>query len=120
MYKISKQVHLDPFTKCYKNIVVISIPPEDDPELKKHIKTLPKSVLSPFKTFDCCRDVKYCMHAFIDETTRDFILVDKIEKVINILNTLGYVMDYDLTKTMLKNKTDRSLLFYAIKRPTTV
>ena len=39
-----------------------------------------------------------------------------IEKVINILNTLGYVLDYDLTKMMLKNKTDRSLLFYAIKR----
>jgi len=119
MYKISKQTHLDSFTKCYKNIVVISITDNVDNELKKHLKTVPRSTLSPFKTFDCCRDESHCVQAFIDQETNKFILVDKIEKVINILNTLGYVMDYDLTKVMLKNKTDRSLLFYAIKRPST-
>jgi hypothetical protein len=119
MYKVSKQTYLDPFTKCYKNIVVIAIADNNDQELKKHLKTMPRSVLSPFKTFDCCRDESHCVHAFIDQDTRDFVLVDKIEKVINLLNNLGYVMDYDLTKMMLKNKTDRSLLFYAIKRPTT-
>jgi hypothetical protein len=116
MYKISKQTHLDSFTKCYKNIIVINLS-DNDLELKKHIKTVPRSTLSPFKTFDCCRDESHCVQAFIDKETNEFILVDKIEKVINILNTLGYVMDYDLTKIMLKNKTDRSLLFYAIKRP---
>tara|TARA_B100001093_G_scaffold519966_1_gene611748 strand:- start:5056 stop:5415 length:360 start_codon:yes stop_codon:yes gene_type:complete len=116
MYKISKQTHLDSFTKCYKNIVVISLADNNDVELKKHLKTVPRSTLSPFKTFDCCRDESTCVQAFIDKDTNDFILLDNIEKVINILNTLGYVLDYDLTKMMLKNKTDRSLLFYAIKR----
>ena len=116
MYKISKHTHLDSFTKCYKNIIVINLSGNTDLELKKHIKTIPRSTLSPFKTF--CRDESHCVQAFIDKETNEFILVDKIEKVINILNTLGYVMDYDLTKVMLKNKTDRSLLFYAIKRPT--
>jgi hypothetical protein len=112
MYKISKHTHLDSFTKCYKNIIVINLS-DNDLELKKHIKTIPRSTLSPFKTFDC--DESHCVQAFIDKETNEFILVDKIEKVINILNTLGYVMDYDLTKIMLKNKTDRSLLFYAMK-----
>lgn len=119
MYKISKQTHLDPFTKCYKNIVVINLVDNSDNKLKQYLKVLQRSTLSPFKTFDCCRDESKCVHAFIDKNTKEFILVDNIEKVINILNTLGYVMDYDLTKMMLKNKTDRSLLFYAIKRPTT-
>ncbi len=112
MYKISKQTYLDPFTTCYKNIIITSDCPDD---LNKHLKTVPRSTLSPFKTFDCCRDESKCIKAFIDDG--EFILVDNIEKVINILNTLGYVMDYDLTKIMLKNKTDRSLLFYFIKRP---
>ena len=49
MYKISKQTHLDPFTKCYKNIVVISITDNVDEELKKHLKTVPRSTLSPLK-----------------------------------------------------------------------
>jgi hypothetical protein len=108
MYKISKQIYLD--RTCYKNIVIIS---DNADDLNKHLKKVPRSTLSPFKTFDCCRDESKCIKGFIDNG--EFILVDDIEKVINILNTLGYVMDYDLTKIMLK--TDKSLLFYFIKRP---
>ena len=96
MYKVSKQIYLDPFTKCYKNIVVIAIADNNDQELKKHLKTMPRSVLSPFKTFDCCRDESHCVHAFIDQDTRDFVLVDKIEKVIKQIDHYYFMRLKDL------------------------
>jgi hypothetical protein len=42
--------------------------------------------------------------------------VDEIDKVINIIIELGYKIDYNLTKIMLKNKTDKHLLFYITKQ----
>ena len=117
MFKISKEVYLDTFTKCYKNIIILSKIPENDNEIKKHIRTIPRNKLSPFKTFDCCNEKPHCVYAFIDLNNRDFISIENIDKVISIL-TLGYIIDYDLTKIMLKNKTDKNLLFYMIKRPT--
>ncbi len=118
MFKISKQVYLDTFTKCYKNIIILSKLPENDNEIKKHVRTIPRNKLSPFKTFDCCNEKSHCVHAFIRSNSREFISIENIEDVIGILSTLGYMIDYDLTKIMLKNKTDKNLLFYMIKRPT--
>lgn len=118
MFKISKQVYLDTFTKCYKNIVILSKLPENDTQIKKYVRTIPRNKLSPFKTFDCCNEQPHCVHAFINPDSREFIPIEKIDRVIDILNTLGYMIDYDLTKIMLKNKTDKNLLFYMIKRPT--
>ena len=37
MYKVSKQTHLDSFTKCYKNIIVISLADNTDIELKNYL-----------------------------------------------------------------------------------
>jgi hypothetical protein len=117
MFKLSKEVYLDTFTKCYKNIVVLSKLPENNEEIKKHVKTIPRSKLSPFKTFDCCSEEPHCVHAFIKKDSGEFITIEKIDDIISILYLLGYMIDYDLTKIMLKNKTDKHLLFYVIKRP---
>ena len=116
MFKISKQVYLDTFTKCYKNIIILSKLPDN--EIKKHVRTIPRNKLSPFKTFDCCNEQSHCVHAFIHSDSKEFISIENIDEIIRILTTLGYMIDYDLTKRMLKNKTDKSLLFYIIKRPT--
>lgn len=117
MFKLSKEVYLDTFTKCYKNIVVLSKLPENDVEIKNHVKTLARSKLSPFKTFDCCTEQSHCVHAFIKKDSGEFMTIEKIDDIISVLYTLGYMIDYDLTKIMLKNKTDKQLLFYVIKRP---
>ena len=116
MFKVSKEIYLDSFTKCYKNIITISSIPEGD--IKKYIKTIPRKTLSPFKTFDCCNEQSHCVHAFIHSDSKEFISIENIDEIIRILTTLGYMIDYDLTKIMLKNKTDKNLLFYMIKRPT--
>jgi len=109
MWKVSKEIHLDSFTKCYKNIITISGVPDD---MKTHIKTISRTTLSPFKTFDCCET---CAHAFVDENTKKFIDIESIDVVMNLMNTLGYSLDFDLTKIMLKNKSSKNLLFYIKK-----
>jgi len=112
MWKVSKETHLDSFTKCYKNIITISGVPDD---MKNHIKTIPRKTLSPFKTFDCCKETSHCAHAFVDENTKKFIDIENIDVVMNLLNSFGYSLDFDLTKIMLKNKSSKNLLFYVIK-----
>jgi len=83
--------------------------------MKNHIKTISRKTLSPFKTFDCCKETSHCAHAFVDENTKEFIDIENIDVVMNLLNTLGYSLDFDLTKIMLKNKSSKNLLFYVIK-----
>ena len=111
MWKVSKETHLDSFTKCYKNIITISGVPSD---MERYVKTIPRKTLSPFKTFECCK--VYCAHAFVDENTKEFIDIENIDVVMNLLNSLGYSLDFDLTKIMLKNKSSKNLLFYVIKK----
>ena len=110
MFKVSKEIYLDSFTKCYKNIITISSIPEGD------IKTIPRKTLSPFKTFDCCDEKSHCDHAFVDYETKDFFNIEQVDVVMNILNGLGFSLDFDLTKIMLKNKSSKNLLFYIIKK----
>ena len=43
VFKISSQVYLDKFNKCYKKIIVINEIPDD---LKSHIRTVKKEKLS--------------------------------------------------------------------------
>ena len=43
MFKISKQVYLDTFTKCYKNIIILSKLPDN--EIKKHVRTITRNKL---------------------------------------------------------------------------
>jgi|TARA_X000000368_G_scaffold370723_1_gene320085 hypothetical protein len=114
MFKVSKEIYLDSFTKCYKNIITISSIPEGD--IKKYIKTIPRKTLSPFKTFDCCDEKSHCAHAFVDSETKDFFNIEQVDVVMNILNGLGFSLDFDLTKIMLKNKSSKNLLFYIIKK----
>ena len=117
MFKISKEVYLDTFTKCYKNIIILSKIPENDNEIKKHIRTIPRNKLSPFKTFDCCNEKSHCVHAFIRSNSREFISIENIEDVIGILSTLGYMIDYDLTKIMLKNQNNKEIKIFDTSRP---
>ena len=114
MFKLSKEVYLDTFTKCYKNIVVLSKLPENDKEIKKHVKIISRSKLSPFKTFDCCSEKSHCMYAIIEKENGEFIPLENIDNIISILYSFGYMIDYDLIKIMLKNKTDKQLLFYVM------
>lgn len=114
MFRISKEIYLDSFTKCYKNIITISSIPEGD--IKKYIKTIPRKTLSPFKTFDCCDEKSHCVNAFVDSETKEFFNIEQVDVVMNILNGLGFSLDFDLTKIMLKNKSSKNLLFYIIKK----
>ena len=72
--------------------------------------------MSPFKTFDCCDEKSHCAHAFVDSETKDFFNIEQVDVVMNILNGLGFSLDFDLTKIMLKNKSSKNLLFYIIKK----
>lgn len=114
MFKLSKKVYLDSFSKCYKNIVIINGLPSND--FKNYTKFVSHQSLSPFNRFDCCAHEPTCQLAFVNESKTNFITVDEIDKVINIIISLGYKIDYNLTKIMLKNKTDKHLLFYITKQ----
>ena len=69
VYKVNKVVFLDKFTKCYKNIFIISNPPNDI-SLNNITQNISQNKLSPFQTFSSCCDSTSCVKAFIDPTTR--------------------------------------------------
>ena len=72
VYKISKQVYLDKFNKCYKKIIVIDKIPE---ELKSHIRTIKKEKLSIFDYEDCCNASSKCIYSFKNEHNELFNII---------------------------------------------
>ena len=112
MIKVFKLNYLDRFTKCYKNIIALSKKPKS---FSNFVKQLERQNLSPFRTFDCCDTKDHCIFAFYNNEKHDLFNYDQIDKVITLIIENGYKIDYELTKIMIKNKSDKDLIFYITK-----
>ena len=112
MIKVYKLNYLDKFTKCYKNIIALSKKPD---EFHNFVKQIEKPKLSPFRSFDCCDTSDHCIYAFYNSHNNDFFYYEEVDKVINLIIENGYKIDYELTKIMIKNKSNKDLLFYLTK-----
>ena len=122
IYKIINDVYLDKIEGCYKNIIVISPPPDPvkDPYLKQITKIIHKEKLSPYKdTSPCCAE-DYCINAFINPYTIscncELLCSNKIELLFNVLIENGYEIDTKLTEIMHLSKMKTNGLICYIKK----
>ena len=112
MIKVYKLNYLDRFTKCYQNIIALSQKPE---EFKDIVTQIRKPKLSPFRSFDCCDTSPHCLYAFYNKINNQYYYYEEIDKVIQLILENGYKIDYELTKIMIENKSDKNLIFYLTK-----
>lgn len=123
-YALSSQVYLDRYTKCYRNIIVINLPPEGP--LLRHVRRLQLPRLSPFQEFaECYREQKCALAltslrsfmggAFsgygvgLDKGCRgsvcggNLMTDDEIPILISFLTANGYHVDTKITKMMFQS-----------------
>ena len=102
VYKINKIVHLDKFTKCYKNIFSINNPP-NDVSLNSITKTISREKLSPFQTFSTCCEYPSCLKVFINLNSGELLLEKNIDILFSQLIDAGFIIEYEMTK-LVKDK----------------
>ena len=120
IYIISKSTHYDKLNQCYKKILTIDCEPQG--ELKKYIKLLNNSKISPFQENTPCSNYQYCLYVItnINNTTsctgscRDFLDIDRQGDLITFLLKNNYTIETDLTRLLIENNTSKDIVF-AIK-----
>lgn len=99
IHKIIKIVHLDKFTKCYKNIFSISNLPHDN-SLNLITKIISKEKLSPFHTFSSCCDNHSCLKVFINKSNNELLKENEIDVLFSQLIEAGFKIEYEMSKLM--------------------
>lgn len=100
------QPYLDTYNQCYKNIVVLNLPPQGPlGELVRRINFPP---LSEFTQIGGpCNHVKQCGYALLSlgccnsgcgKNGNDLMVVDEVPDLISYLVTNGYTVDTSITK----------------------
>ena len=97
------QPYLDTYNKCYKNIVVINLPPQGPlADLVRLVKFPP---LSEFKQPGPCSPLKQCGYALMSLggcnmgcKGEDLMVVDEVPNLISYLVSNGYSVDTSITK----------------------
>jgi hypothetical protein len=108
IYKIQKKTHLDEYDRSYYNIFTVT--PQIKPTEKIHafLKEIPTKKLSPFDYKSPHENVHKCIQGFLDpQSPNDFLNVEHIEILFNLLIDNGYKIEHDLT-TMVKKEAANS------------
>jgi len=103
-YMLSTRVFLDTFNQCYKNIIVINLPPEGP--LGKIVRRLQMPPLSPFNSPGPCCSKNSCALALLSLRGGCCGLMNdgEIPDLFSFLLSNGYKIDTSLTKMM--NQSD--------------
>ena len=106
-FSLFSQPYLDTYNQCYKNIVVVNLPPKGPlADLVRFVKFPP---LSEFKTPGPCNPIKQCGYALMSlggcnmgcaplRGGEDLMVVDEVPDLISFLVTNGYTVDTSITK----------------------
>ena len=107
-YMLSTRVYLDTFSQCYKNIIVINLPPEGP--LAKIVRRVQMPPLSPFNDPGQCSSRIGCALALYSLRggccgggggRGNFLMTDdEIPDLFSFLMSNGYKIDTSLTKMM--------------------
>ena len=66
--------------------------------------------------YDCCSEQPHCYNAFVHPETRQLLTIDDVDVLFSYVSSIGYTVDYNLTKIMMKNKKkDSDFLFFITK-----
>jgi hypothetical protein len=102
IYKINKLIHLDKYTKCYKNIFSIDNPP-NDLSLNLITRVIKKEKLSPFHTFSSCCDNTSCLKVFINlKKNNELLLENNIDILFSQIIEAGFKIEYEMSKLINK------------------
>ena len=107
-YMLSTRVYLDTFNQCYKNIIVINLPPEGP--LSKIVRRVQMPPLSPFNVRgQCCsrpfnKDCALALYSLRNvgcgRGGEGLMYDDEIPDLFSFLMSNGYKIDTSLTKMM--------------------
>ncbi len=115
-YKISTEIYLDKRNECYKKILTISPDPNDN-SIKYIIKKISRTKLSEFEGFCPCDTKPACFNAILNpDNTSEFLNVENVEQLIDVLILNAYTVDYNLSKLLLKTSTRNSNLICYVKK----
>jgi hypothetical protein len=99
------QPYLDVYNQCYKNIVVVNLPPQGP--LGNLVRRVNFPPLSEFKQPGPCTPLKLCGYALITlggcnmgcgKTGENLMSVDEVPDLISFLVSNGYKVDTSITK----------------------
>jgi len=100
------QPYLDKYNQCYKNIVVLNLPPQGP--LGNLVKRVNFPPLSEFKQPGACSPFKPCGFAITtlngycsmgcNKNWENLMLVDEVPDLISFLVSNGYTVDTSITK----------------------
>ena len=100
------QPYLDKFNQCYKNIVVVNLPPQGP--LGNLVKKVNFPPLSEFKQPGPCSPLKQCGFALMSlngfcsmgcgKNGDNLMVVDEVPDLISFLVSNGYTVDTSITK----------------------
>ena len=100
------QPYLDRFNQCYKNIVVVNLPPQGP--LGNIVKRVNFPPLSEFKQPGPCSPLKQCGFALVSlngycsmgcsKNGDNLMVIDEVPDLISFLVSNGYTVDTSITK----------------------
>ena len=99
------QPYLDTYNQCYKNIVVINLPPQGP--LSSLVRRINFPPLSEFKQPGQCNPLKQCGYALSSlsdcnsscgKSGNNLMVVDEVPNLISYLLSNGYTVDTSITK----------------------
>ena len=100
MYILKKEVYLDRFNECYKNVIVISPAPTQQ-ALKYITKLVNREKLSPFQEQSPCCPQDQCYYIILNpNNTCEFLCIEQIPLLFNYLFNNGFKIDTSVTKVM--------------------
>lgn len=106
IYKLEKTIYYDPMLKTYLDLVTINSNPTNNSNLKQiHLNKI-----SPYDNHS-----HKCLFAFLHPDNQKFVTINDIDIVLNILISDGFTIDTELTKTIIKSKNNKNLIYFLIK-----
>ena len=109
MYQLTSEVYLDKYNECYKKIIVIKPPPQEEC-LKKITKLTQTEKLSLFKDRSPCCSENNCKYIVCNPTIKqnncfcEFLCVQDIHLLFSYLMKHGFKINTDITKIMQKSE----------------
>jgi hypothetical protein len=113
MYQFSLKPYYDNVRQCYKQIITVFPKPEG--KLANIAKQLHPTRITTFRDYSDCDPYPRCFYAVTDPRNRcDLLRVEDITLLLNFLAKNGYVVDNQITKTLMRANTPvgENLLFY--------
>ena len=106
IYKLEKTIYYDSLQKTYLDLITIN----KNPTNNNLIKQIQYNKISPYNVNE-----HKCLFAFVNPETSKLLTIDDIDIVLNILINDGFNIDFNLTRTFMKSKNNKNLLYFLIK-----